>query len=355
MRKFDVDEFKRVLARSAQQQRTHRDALRGAAVAVQLQRRENQRKVSAILEPALAKAGVDAAALEKLLTDNRNSLQAAEQMLSSEAKTLIRSGSRAPYNQERLREMALRQFGTRPLATDAGLSSLIMLTAPFLIMGYSRDNTEWSYHNLVDWQIEPLDSAAKFLVDLPRDLRPGDVTGGYSNSDRVLGFFFIWENDTGAPATLNVFSVLDLEGSCRGTAASRFLSIPDFTIARITVSLYPIKWWESEGAQFWDLYADADPLQHITVLNEDKSGGIIEDGKFERSISSNFGLSYGTGTTLTTEDFVVPAGATAIFEMQLRFEWVLASVDSPNGAVLDFADNEKSFQVRCPILVLQPK
>ena len=355
MRKFDVDEFKRVLARSAQQQRTHRDALRGAAVAVQLQRRENQRKVSAILEHALAKAGVDAAALEKLLTDNRNSLQAAEQMLSSEAKTLVRSGSRAPYNQERLREMALRQFGARPLATDAGLSSLVMLTAPFLIMGYSRLNTEWSYHNLVDWQIEPLDSTAKFLVDLPRDLRPGDVTGGYSHSDRVLGFFFIWENDTGAPATLNVFSVLDLAGSCRGTAASRFLSIPDFTIARITVSLYPIKWWESEGAQFWDLYADADPLQHITVLNEEKSGGVFEDGHFERSISSNFGLSYGTGTTLTTEDFVVPAGATAIFEMQLRFEWVLASVDSPNSAVLDFADNEESFQVQCPILVLQPK
>lgn len=356
MGNIDMDELKRVLKRSVQDERTRRDSLRRAALEVQLQRRENQRKVSAILEGALAKCGVDVAALQKVLSENSSSLQAAEQKLSSESKKLTRSASRGPFDEARLREMTLRQFGTRPLVTDSGLSSLITLTAPFLIMGYSRDNTEWSYHNLVDWRIESLNSWAKFLVDLPRDLRPGDATDGFSMSDRILSFFFIWENLTGAPATLNVFSVLDVEGHCSGVAAASGLFTPSIaTAVRITASLYPIEWWENEGAQLWEMYADADPLQHITVWNEEKSGGIFHDGHFARSISSDFGLSYGTGTKLTTEDFVVPAGKTALFEMQLRFEWTLDSVESPNGAELDLANNENGYQVRCPVVVLQLK
>jgi hypothetical protein len=146
------------------------------------------------------------------------------------------------------------------LATPAtpGKPFYTRLETPFLI---------WAFRNgvtvtiLDDTHIEPLNSWAKFRTRWKHQEQLGPT-------DEIV-FYFLWQNETGSDAVVNVESQLMLNGTCSAYAEDRLIP-PIFSLfvgggpwawSRLTLNaeLKLLEWWNQPATQ---------PLRHPGQLRE---------------------------------------------------------------------------------------
>jgi len=185
------------------------------------------------------------------------------------------------------------------------------LDTPFLI---------WSFHGwdggpanfLGDTHIEPLNSWARF--------RTGYEHGDYIGPPDEVVFYFLWQNETGGDAVVNVESQLILDGSCSIFAESGLIPSPPWgqgTIGEshlyIEANLKLFEWWNQPATE-----PLPQPSQTHEVIRLSAGGGFAlwsGTGNGETSwLSGSYHVDY--------DAFLVPADAVAVFEVSLRMRYV---------------------------------
>jgi hypothetical protein len=183
---------------------------------------------------------------------------------------------------------------------------------------------------LIDWQIEPLNNWAKILLNYAT----GDVIFA---TDR-LNFYFLWTNETGSDALVNVVSYLTANGSCRVHANSSFwhgLTAPNFSQVSIDAELSVFEWWNNPPTE---PLSEAGQLQNVTPLLKAEGGEFTGDGK-STLVSANAQLTYNI--------FRIPSNDVAVFEVGLSLNWGIS--DGNVNVDFSFEDN----LVLCPYLQLE--
>jgi hypothetical protein len=345
MPEFDVAEFKRALSAEKGTRREHSQLLREAEISEGSQKLKNRQAIGQVLQPFLTQAGLDVDNLNKVLAQNQKALRSNFQQRKVAAAKYSSSEGDALLHALELGRKSLEHLATRPPALDAGLSSLLTLPRPLLVW-------EWNpLGQLKDYVIQPLNSYAKILVDIP-------VYGFDNNSgsdENEISFFFFWTNSTGYVSIVNAFSVLSLDGACELAANYGFFSGDTMTLS-LDAWLYPLELWRSipPGGNMKSLRVQGDPLQHQSVLDHFTAagGGQIFGGgaDYENKIFSTipYGLSYGSYGGLS-----VPPGATAGFEVDLTINYSWNGNTLPDEITADFADDNLHYYVGCPLVVLE--
>ena len=118
---------------------------------------------------------------------------------------------------------------------------LITIDTPFLIWAnrFLPGNSDPQGTDiLVESHIEPLNSSAKILLNY-------HLEDPIFATDR-LNFYFLWRNETGSDAVVNITSNLTLSGSCRVHANSSVmhgLYAPPFSKVTIDAVISVFEWW----------------------------------------------------------------------------------------------------------------
>jgi hypothetical protein len=137
------------------------------------------------------------------------------------------------------RRKALEQLA---IIAQPYIPTFVVLNTPFLIWAnrfLPHSDEPLGTDILIDSHIEPLNNWAKILLNYGKD---DDV---FFATDR-LNFYFIWRNETGSDAVVNVVSYLTVNGSCRVHATSSFwhgLLTPNFGQVSIDAELSIFEWW----------------------------------------------------------------------------------------------------------------
>ena len=344
MPKIDVSQFKQSLSAVKEGRRKYSKTLREADLSERSQRLKNRQAVGQVLEPFLTKAGLDVEKLNKILAENQSELRRNFQKQKVEASKHLPSERDAFRHAIDLGRKASEYLANRPPAVGFDLSSLISLTTPFLIWEWPHATPD----QLRDYKIEPLNSYAKILIDIPAYSFDDDS----GSATREFSFYFFWENQSEFLAVAKAFSVLSLNGACEVAANSGIFS-GDHMQLSIDAWLYPVTYWLPlpPGGDITDLRLRGDPLQHQKVLDLSATGGHIFGGAdFESKMFSanSYGLSYGS-----YGGFQIPAWATVLFEVNLTIGYSYQGNSLPDEIVADFADNNLDYYVGCPIVVLQ--
>jgi hypothetical protein len=187
------------------------------------------------------------------------------------------------------------------------------LESPFLIWAF-RDGGPVSI--LDDTHIEPLNSWARFQIGWQHQVYIGPT-------DEVV-FYFLWRNDTGGDAVVNVESELLLKGTCGAYADAGW--IPEFwwgtgnvgeSTLGISAQLKLLEWWNQPPTQ-----PLRQPSQSREVID------LFVEGGFAPAVwVSNWGAGLGDIWTLTGnyhlryDDFFVPTDAVAVFEVSLTMHY----------------------------------
>jgi hypothetical protein len=226
-----------------------------------------------------------------------------------------------------------RLKGHDQLATGVspGTPTFTKLDTPFLI---------WAFHDygpsniLTDTHVEPLNSWAKFRTHYSED-GPGNI-GDYDE----VAFYFLWQNDTGSDAVVNVESQLLLMGSCGAYAEDGwfpgFLWLSgNYGKCRVLLNakLTVLEWWNHPPTQ-----PLRQPGQEREVTDFEVEGGFIIQpsgaklGGESQALSGSYHLNY--------DGFRIPADAVAVFEVSLEMYYSLAygscdvTFDDPPGSAL---------------------
>lgn len=183
------------------------------------------------------------------------------------------------------------------------------LDTPFLIWAF---RTGGPANFLGDTHIEPLNSWARF--------RTGYEHGGYIGPHDEVVFYFLWQNDTGSDAVVNVESQLILNGSCSIFAESGLIWSPFWgqgTIGEselwVEANLKLFEWWNQPATE-----PLPQPSQTHDVIGLSTGGGfalVSGTGNGEWSwLSGSYHVHY--------DAFLVPADAVAVFEVSLGMRYV---------------------------------
>ena len=180
----------------------------------------------------------------------------------------------------------------------------VTLDSPFLIWAF-RNGGPANIHS--DTHIEPLNSWARFMSQWKQG-------GSFLGHDEV-DFFFLWQNDTGSDAVVDVESQLMLAGRSSVFADSGLVWSPFWgqgTIGnsrlRIESELTLLEWWNQPPTQPLQ-----QPGQQHEVVDMSADGGWILLG------SGNGDSLWLSGSHHGHYDmFLVPAGAVAVFEVSLN-------------------------------------
>lgn len=341
---IDVSQFKLALSAVNERRRENSKLLQQADLSGGSQRLKNQQAVEQILKPFLTKAGLDADKLNKVLEQNQTELRRNFRKQKADAAKYLASERDAFRRAIDLGHKATQDLAKAPAAAGfGGLSSLVSLTTPFMIAEWPQPSDQ-----LKASVIQPLNSYAKILIDIP-------VYGFDNNSGsdkREFSFYFSWDNQTGFLSVVKVFSVLSLDGSCEVAANSGFFS-GDSMNPTLDAWLYPVQFWlpVPPGGDLRDLRLQGDPLQHQQALNLTATGGgFFGHADYETQIFSTapYGLSYGSFGGVE-----IPAGATAVFEVNLAVAYTWQGNTLPDEIKADFADDNLHYYVGCPLVVLE--
>jgi hypothetical protein len=228
------------------------------------------------------------------------------------------------------RRKALEQLAT---IAQPYKPTFIVLNTPFLIWAnrfLGQSNEPLGTDILIDSHIEPLNNWAKILLNYAT----GDVIFA---TDR-LNFYFLWSNETGTDALVNVVSYLTLNGSCRVHANSSFwhgLATPNFSQVSIDAELSVFEWWNNPPTE---PLSEASQLQNVSSLLKAEGGEFTGDGK-STLVSANAQLTYNI--------FRIPRNDVAVFEVGLSLNWGIS--DGNVNVDFSFEDN----LVLCPYLQLE--
>ena len=220
----------------------------------------------------------------------------------------------------------------RAVPVQPGLPIYTRIETPFLI---------WAFRNggaanfLGDTHIEPLNSSARFQTMW----RHVQIIGP---TDQVV-FYFMWQNDTGQDAVVNVESYLMLMGSCEiaahdswwpgiywdgGNVGESYLSLD--------ADLKLLEWWNQPATQ---------PLRQPSQSREVFRERI--DGRFKlwNFFSGKATIGYPTWPLagayyLRYDGFRIPEGAVVLFEVSLAMHYgghnghCAVNFEEPPGASL---------------------
>jgi hypothetical protein len=217
-------------------------------------------------------------------------------------------------NADRMRQgVAKRLEATEALASTVrpGAPTFVTLEKPFLIWAL-RDGRATGM--LSDTHIEPRKSSARFYSSW----ESGNVGSGYIGPTDEVGFYFLWQNDSGSDAVVNVESQLLLAGRASVFADSGFIWSPFWgqgTIGeshlRIKARLKLLEWWNQPPTQ-----PLAQPSQDREVIELSASGGwaVLGSGNGKSEwVSGSFHLNY--------DAFLIPADAATVFEVTLSIHY----------------------------------
>jgi hypothetical protein len=213
------------------------------------------------------------------------------------------------------------------------------LETPFLIWGFRKGVTS---PILDDTNLEPLNSWVKFRTRWQHEEQIGPT-------DEVV-FYFLWPNETGSDAVVNIESLLMLTGTCSAYAESGLFpwfgnllvggELFGYSRLRIEAEL---KVWE-----FWNQPATQplrQPGQLTEVLDRSVEGGFTlaewgaRLGGESWPLSGSYHLHY--------DGFRAPADALTVFEVLLRMRYGGQS----GSCEVNFYDPAESALV-CPYVAL---
>jgi hypothetical protein len=209
----------------------------------------------------------------------------------------------------------------------------ITLDTPFLIWAnrfLPNSNEPLATDILVDSHIEPFNNSCKILLNYATD-------DAFAATDR-LNFYFIWRNETGGDAVVNVASYLTLNGSCKVHAKSSFwhgLAAPNFSKVSVDAELSVFEWWNEPPTE---PLSEPGQLQNVTPSLEADGGEFRDDGR-STLVSANCQLTY--------DIFRIPSNDVAVFEVGLSLTWTVVGGDV--NVDFSFEDN----LVQCPYLQLE--
>jgi hypothetical protein len=224
-------------------------------------------------------------------------------------------------------QAALRQRVARP-----STPIFIALDTPFLIWAnrFLPNSTDPLGTNiLVDSHIESLNNWAKILLNYSKD-------DSFSATDR-LNFYFLWRNETGGDAVVNITSSLTLIGSCKVHANGSFwhgVAAPNFSQVSVDAVLSVFEWWNQPPTE---PLPETSQTQNVTSLSV--QGGVWSGDGRSKLFSGNFPVAYNS--------FHIPSNDVGVFEVGVSLNWALVAGD----VNVDF-----SFQsniIQCPSLLLE--
>ena len=263
------------------------------------------------------------------IKDTLSSLKREEKLQGARGSERFAAAGRAFHDgvATRLKARSLLATGVTPAAPVS-----VTLDSPFLI---------WAFHDggpaniLSDTHIESMNSWARFMSQWKHG-------GPFLGHDEV-DFFFMWQNDTGGDAVIDVESQLMLAGRSSVFADSGLIWSPFWgqgTIGssrlRIESELTILEWWNQPPTQ-----PLRQPSQRHEVVDMSADGGWIFLG------SGNGDSVWLSGSHHVHYDmFLVPVDAVAVFEVSLNMYY---SGSKGEGSA-DFQSAEESLS--CPYVQL---
>jgi hypothetical protein len=191
--------------------------------------------------------------------------------------------------------------------------------------------------SLFESHTQPLNNFANIVVN-------SEFDSDFFVVDQVA-FYFMWQNDTGSDAVLNVEAFLNLSGLCVVRAKPGYLWTPFWNVSNIgkcrmvvSANLALLEWWNQPPTQ---------PLQQVGQVERAKdlsvSGGFIivtvgDNFEFE-VVQSSHHLHY--------DQFFVPRDGIAVFEVSLQL-----SYSGYKGLVSAFFDTSDR-RITCPSVELE--
>jgi hypothetical protein len=186
---------------------------------------------------------------------------------------------------------------------------------------------------LRDSKVQAGSSYVKILVD---------VNDGSDSTQ--FHFYYLWQNESSYYAVANVTSSLLLTGGCGVTAATGVLS-GDRVYLSMQGILSPLEWWDQQH-----LYPYPQQSQYQQIVSFDVTGGGFWDDP-----ATKYQLFSMTPYDLRYDYFIVPPGASAVFDVSL-----LVSYGFPSGGgdiadivSVNFSDNRLGYSVTCPYVQLE--
>jgi hypothetical protein len=203
-----------------------------------------------------------------------------------------------------------------------------VLARPFAVWDF-RKGQNASF--LTDWEVKDEGSSAYLSIDRNFD-------SDFLEHDQVA-FYFFWQNDSGADATVNVQSALTIHGFARIRADSGIVHTPLSGVGTngharlvVTAELALMEWWNQPPTQ-----APPQVAGKEIVRDESVTGGWLFNTSKNMPIESETYYLHHDG-------FAVPAGGVALIEVSLNFYY--SGYDGGFG--YDYAPEHQNHQTVCP-------
>jgi hypothetical protein len=189
---------------------------------------------------------------------------------------------------------------------------------------------------LYDSHIEPLNNWAKIFSSI-RD------SEHFLLQDE-LNFYFLWQNETGQDAVVNVESYLMLNGRVQASASSGWLWSPfwgEGTIGNshlsLDVGLSLLEWWNQPPTH---PVGQAGQLENVQTVDVDGGFALGNPGHTTtKYVSGDYHVNYDT--------FLIPRDGAAVFEVSL-----IANYEGYDGSCTALFNDPNSL-ILCPYLQLE--
>lgn len=271
-------------------------------------RLSSERAVNELVMSALAKGGLDRKKLNQIRDQNEAELRS---VIGKERREATKRASQAKANIK-------AHIGSRRQAWQARLVAPLVppypitLDKPFLIWASPHANIihDSRYQSWNSWaRVNVASSEEKLQTE-------------------TLSFYFIWDNPSDEyPAVVDVSTSLGLWGDCQATAEGSFWHFYTGNIASVwlTGCLYPWEWWNQPPTMAQYAQADLGGVGARAGLTDDSRLALLE------------------GTySLGTQNLVVAAGGTVVFEVAVAFNLMIIGGGSVRAAA----------EVTCPAIEL---
>ncbi len=229
-------------------------------------------------------------------------------------------------------------IGSRRGGIDSGVSpqapTIVVLDKPFLIWA---DSYGAPSNILVDSHVEPHNSSARVYFS--------KLFEGTFFDSQAVGFYFFWQNDSAADSVVNASASFSLKGEI--TVNPRDGWIPKIwwgtgTVGwingSVTAELTPLEWWNQPPTQ---PSVQGDQYQ---VIRE-----ISVRGDWTPLANPGAGTAYQISESyhLHHSMFRIPPGASAVFEVRLRFNYE----GNKSSLHIDFSNDDRI--IICPHVELE--
>lgn len=208
---------------------------------------------------------------------------------------------------------------------------------PFELIARARPFAVWDFRNgenasfLTYWEVKDEGSSAFLSIDRKLD-------SDFLVHDQVA-FYFFWQNDSGADATVNVQSSLIIQGFARIWADSGLIHTPFPNVGThgyarliVTAELALMEWWNQPPTQAPPQVAGTE-----VVRDESITGGWLFNSSKNMPIESETYYLHHDGLD-------VPANGVVMIEVSLNFYY--SGYDGGFG--YDYAPEHQNHQTVCP-------